>query len=496
MDFEDDFDSLLWDNDDNDKDAQTAPFEEVEINTGNSQSQGDDDGNQNQSNIPLHPHNNESTQSTINSTPTTQLNNSQSTFISLQQPANNLNQPFLNTFISAMADQSSSQYQSTQSNIENPNSGLPLFFTPSGVLNQDNNCSLADGSTAFKAQGTNQQMLSFQSYQQLEPIFPPNFFLSGLPLWDPSQATCATNNNDSNFNAPQSSQFKAQPPIVYKNEDPCNKNTGLDNLKTQMAGVSVPALHGFQSLPQSDCQQFDNDKWDHVQVCKHIAMLQQVKQSHGEDQVAQLSSSTQNNDVMQPIVPGQAPMVPQIQPQANPISDNDSNSTRDLKQKSTSSNSNNKKNKKSKQTKGMDSGDTSKTLPPFYLFDAPVELRHNFIQAQRAMNIPPLKDSNTVHYNLASKRFDNINQLCNNDMINATLPSVGSTSNGDLISPDGNKVDLLDARLKKTKKGNERNEREQQRAAKITELIDKLRTTMVQGGWKVEMKSKYQTLST
>jgi hypothetical protein len=41
-----------------------------------------------------------------------------------------------------------------------------------------------------------------------------------------------------------------------------------------------------------------------------------------------------------------------------------------------------------------------------------------------------------------------------------------------------------------------RNEREQQRAAKISEVIDKLRNTMVQGGWKVEMKSKYQVLST
>lgn len=494
MDFEDDFDSLLWDNDDDDKDAQTAPFNEVEINTGNSQSQGDD-GNQNQSNIPLQPNNDESTLSTPNTA--TQLNNSQSTFISLQQPANNMNQPFLNTFISAMADKSSSQYQSTQSNIVNPSSGLPLFFTPSGVLNQDNNCSLADGSTAFKAQGTDQQMLSLQSYQQLEPIFPPNFFLSGLPLWDPSQATCATNNNDSNFNAPQSSQFKAQPPIVYKNEEPCNKNIGLGNLKTQMEGVSVPALHGFQPLPQNDCQQFDNDNWDHVQVSKHIAMLQQEKQPHSQDQGAQLSSSTQNNDVMQPIIPAQAPMVPQIQPQANPISDNESNSTTDLKKKSTSSNSNNNnKKKKSTQAKGMDSGDANRTLPPFYLFDAPVELRHNFIQAQQAMNMPPLKDSNTVHYNLASKRIGDINQLYNNGMINATLPHVGSTSNGDLVSPDGNKVDLLDARLRKTKKGNERNEREQQRAAKITELIDKLRTTMVQGGWKVEMKSKYQTLST
>jgi len=42
----------------------------------------------------------------------------------------------------------------------------------------------------------------------------------------------------------------------------------------------------------------------------------------------------------------------------------------------------------------------------------------------------------------------------------------------------------------------ERNEREQRRAQKIAELIEKLRLSMVKGGWKVEMKSKYHTLST
>lgn len=45
-------------------------------------------------------------------------------------------------------------------------------------------------------------------------------------------------------------------------------------------------------------------------------------------------------------------------------------------------------------------------------------------------------------------------------------------------------------------KQSSRNEREQQRAAKISGVIDELRNTMVQGGWKIEMKSKYQVLST
>lgn len=41
----------------------------------------------------------------------------------------------------------------------------------------------------------------------------------------------------------------------------------------------------------------------------------------------------------------------------------------------------------------------------------------------------------------------------------------------------------------------ERNEREQVRAQKITQLISELRVNMQQGGWQEEMKSKYQTLS-
>mmetsp|Transcript_8632 Transcript_8632/g.19386 ORF Transcript_8632/g.19386 Transcript_8632/m.19386 type:complete len:962 (+) Transcript_8632:366-3251(+) len=46
-----------------------------------------------------------------------------------------------------------------------------------------------------------------------------------------------------------------------------------------------------------------------------------------------------------------------------------------------------------------------------------------------------------------------------------------------------------------SKNSRERNEREQVRAKKITQLITELRVNMEQGGWKEEMKSKYQTLN-
>jgi hypothetical protein len=45
------------------------------------------------------------------------------------------------------------------------------------------------------------------------------------------------------------------------------------------------------------------------------------------------------------------------------------------------------------------------------------------------------------------------------------------------------------------KAAKERNEREQIRAKKITQLIHEMRANMQKEGWKEEMKSKYETLS-
>lgn len=93
--------------------------------------------------------------------------------------------------------------------------------------------------------------------------------------------------------------------------------------------------------------------------------------------------------------------------------------------------------------------------------------------------IPIAQDSNSFHYGMAVNGFHP--QL--NAQVNPIIPSTTT-------------VQLIDARSKKKKTGRERNEREQKRAAKITELIEKLRLGMERGGWKVEMKSKYHTLST
>jgi hypothetical protein len=134
-----------------------------------------------------------------------------------------------------------------------------------------------------------------------------------------------------------------------------------------------------------------------------------------------------------------------------------------------------------------------KPIPPFYLFDAPCELRANYIQSQRQHGLPVPEDSNYFHYGMAVNGFHP--QL--NAQMNPVMPLGGVGSNSSIAAPyPPGAVQLIDARSrKKDRTGRQRNEREQKRAQKITELIEELRMGMEDGGWKVEMKSKYHTLS-
>jgi hypothetical protein len=125
-----------------------------------------------------------------------------------------------------------------------------------------------------------------------------------------------------------------------------------------------------------------------------------------------------------------------------------------------------------------------KSVPPFYLFDAPCELRTNFILSQKLHNLPIPDDTNAFHYGMAVNGFHP--QL--NAQANPIVPLSGALPAG--------AVRLIDGRSRrKGRTGKERNEREQKRAQKITELIDELRTSMENGGWEVEDKSKYHTLT-
>ena len=111
------------------------------------------------------------------------------------------------------------------------------------------------------------------------------------------------------------------------------------------------------------------------------------------------------------------------------------------------------------------------THPPFLLFDAPIELRANFIASQRAHGFPILDDNNTIHYHHPPQ-----------------------FSHQQTFSPD---VHLVDGRHGGIRNKRVKNEREQKRTQKITDLIDQLRDKMEEGGWKVGgTKSKYATLST
>lgn len=110
--------------------------------------------------------------------------------------------------------------------------------------------------------------------------------------------------------------------------------------------------------------------------------------------------------------------------------------------------------------------------PPFMLFDAPIELRTNFEHAQRALGIPVLYDNNSYHFGFAVNGFHP--QGC-----------TGQDPNVRLV--DARHGDAGDKRIK--------NAKEQRRAQKIAELIDELRDKMENDGWKVGIKSKYNTLA-
>ena len=139
----------------------------------------------------------------------------------------------------------------------------------------------------------------------------------------------------------------------------------------------------------------------------------------------------------------------------------------------------------------------SGTLPPFYLFDAPIELRANFMQNQRRLGLPIQHDPNSYHYGETVNGFHPHQYQ---------LPFGANSSNAAVSAASGNVLrpanlpppQLIDARHgnhRKTKGGQVKNEREQKRAQKITELIEQLRLQMEDGGWQVEARSKFHTLS-
>jgi len=110
------------------------------------------------------------------------------------------------------------------------------------------------------------------------------------------------------------------------------------------------------------------------------------------------------------------------------------------------------------------------TFPPFVLFDAPCELRCNFIGAHSRIGVHAKPRANDLHYGL---------------VVNGFHPQLNARENP---------PQLVDGRYA-SRTGSARNEREQKRAQKITDLIETLRKSMIDDGWSVELGSKYVTLA-
>ena len=153
------------------------------------------------------------------------------------------------------------------------------------------------------------------------------------------------------------------------------------------------------------------------------------------------------------------------------------------------------KKKKTNGSTNPNAGAAASTLPPpFYLFDAPIELRANFMQNQRRLGLPIQHDPNSYHYG------ETVNGFHPHQYQLPFGATAAAATGGSPPRPPHNGLppQLIDARhgnYCKSKNGQVKNEREQKRAQKITELIEQLRLQMEEGGWQVEARSKFHTLS-
>ena len=389
---EDDFDGILWDNDYVDEKVNIAS----DIN--NKRDEGDKQGES--STVPSIQNDPQSrlisgdTGTALPLASSTLDLQSQRTFATIDME-DTLEHPFLNSFVSTLAEKSS--FQDAPNNVLNASTGLPIF--PSISSSNDGHNTKSSGSHHLNSLSLSQprasSVISTNEYE-----IPPNH----LNTWAPTQGSSQEKNNFATENKIAASLLSQQ---------------------FNVANVAAYTMRDTMSRPGNN----------------HTRMHHQ----------------SQRNDVMQ-----------------------------NAQKKSKPKRSGARKNKY-----GVTNDKAQ--VPPFFLFDAPVELRHNFMKAQQALSLPTsIQDSNSFHYGLAMNSFQPVIKYKDNKVKSLTMLN----SVDEIVNPHGKKVDLLDARQKKNQNGNDRNEREQQRAQKITELIDKLRLTMVQNGWKVEMKSKYQILST
>lgn len=96
--------------------------------------------------------------------------------------------------------------------------------------------------------------------------------------------------------------------------------------------------------------------------------------------------------------------------------------------------------------------------------------------------------SNYTQFNLMGQ------PITNSLPVSSAAPTMSVTQDSEGAF-DANEDEVLgETAEQRTRQLRERNNREQKRAQKISELIDSLRSSMMDGGWKVEVKSKSHTL--
>ena len=295
-------------------------------------------------------------------------------------------------------------------------------------------------------------------------MFSPNYFLpvSGGLSWDPSQVATHT----------QASKSSVSNPLMTDQSSP-TKESKDPNAQEGPPAAPSPA--------------FQQEEWGASQISQQIALHQQTHNAIQNNSAQDLAAA-----VARAMMPEQVSMQDYApQTRTNTITDASVNGSSSSSNPASSTDgkkeANTNVNQRVSNPRTQPAAQNQQDPPPFYLFDAPCELRANFLQAQRQNAMPNFQDSNSFHYGIAVNGF--------HPQVNSQVNPIMPASLGAAVLPNGKRVELIDGRHKHGRKSSQRNEREQQRAQKITELIDKLRNTMEEGGWRVEMKSKYQILS-
>lgn len=347
------------------------------------------------------------------------------------------------------------------------------YFTASTFIEQSS-LKRQHSSSVLNDNGTANDDSRMEQTDGLEPLYPPNFFFSGMVPWDPSQAV-----NNPNI-AKTATQDVALSNSIGQPRFP-SYNSNLDS--------KIPA-RSSSALEQQPSQQI---QWQAAQASSQNNSRRinaQPNHQNALNLAAVAASAAANVGVQRAAYDEHS-----IQDTRRTITDSSINTGSSSSSHPSSFSSDSQRNvarisgSRDTRSQNPNNANDPSEIPPFYLFDAPCELRTNFLQAQRQHAIATgINDSNSVHYGMAVNGF--------HPQVNAQANPVAPDSSGPAVLPNGKHVELLDGRHKNKRKTIERNEREQQRAQKISDLIEKLRDTMEQGGWKVEMKSKYQILST